>query len=1106
MTAATALRTTSHAEAPRRELPIPDSEGALAIRLIEMARETRETGLVHVAGSEGRAKRLAHLIWALAPDFETTIYPAWDCLPFDRTSPSAKVMGRRMAALATLARPATRPRIVLTLPDALLQRVPPREAWSDAGFELKLGDTVDLAKLATAVERIGYAADERVDEPGEFALRGQVLDIFPAGYYLPVRIDHEEGRVTGISSYDAASQRKTDAFEALVLRPTSEVILHPGEDGEIAERAPGIEHRLSEFYPRVETLFDYLPDATFEFEPRAVDRRAAFLEQVVDAHESRIRLDRSGGRPPSPDRLYLDAAEAERRLAAHTVIHLVETPDADAPDEVPHFAVEARPDERLSTFVAEARGAGRRVVLAAPSNEDLARLTRRIARVLGDTPAPAADWAAIEAADPGSLLAMTLPLERGFAAPDAAATFIAAADILGSRTRTAGDGRSGLIDDEEFRIGDAVIHLEHGVGVLHGLETVETQPGRATDTLRLGYAGDAILMAPVDQIDLMWRYGAVAEGVTLDRLDGESWPKRRAKVEAEINVAAAELARLAEERRKVIAPKLAPPRRAYERFVARFPYTETRDQHDAVQAILADLTSGRLMDRLVCGDVGFGKTEVALRAAAAAALAGKQVAIVAPTTVLVRQHLQTFQTRFADLGIEVGHLSRLVKPAEAKQVKAGLAEGRIRVVIGTHALAGKGVSFADLGLLIVDEEQRFGAAIKEKLRALGDATHVLTLTATPIPRTLQAALVGLQDVSVLATPPSERKPVRTFVTALDEVTMREALLRERRRGGQSFVVCPRIEDIEPMAQRLKALVPELDVSVAHGKLPAEEIDETMVRFAAGDGDVLLATNIIESGLDVPRANTIMVWHADRFGLSQLHQLRGRVGRSRARGIAYLLTDPETEIPAPTRKRLETLETLDRLGAGFAISAEDLEQRGAGDLLGDTQAGHVKLIGSGLYRRLLERALIVARGETPPEEWTPELNIGVSGRIPPDYIPEDEVRVNLYARIARQAVGNGSMTAEIEDRFGPLPEELANLITLTHLKKRCRDLGIIRMDAGPQAIALTFKERKHGEAAFRKAGGKLPLEWRGDRLVLPQESDDSGRLEAVRKLVDALGTA
>jgi transcription-repair coupling factor (superfamily II helicase) len=441
-------------------------------------------------------------------------------------------------------------------------------------------------------------------------------------------------------------------------------------------------------------------------------------------------------------------------------------------------------------------------------------------------------------------------------------------------------------------------------------------------------------------------------------------------------------------------------------------------------------------------------------------------------------------------------------------VKAGLADGSIRVVIGTHALAGKGVEMADLGLLIVDEEQRFGAATKEKLRALGETAHVLTLTATPIPRTMQAALVGLQDVSVLATPPAERRPVRTIVSDFDDATVREALMREHRRGGQSFVVCPRIEDIEPMAARLKALAPELDCLVAHGKMPAEEIDETMVRFADGDGDVLLATNIIESGLDVPNANTIMVWHPDRFGLSQLHQLRGRVGRGRLRGAAYLLTDPETQIPEATRKRLTTLETLDRLGAGFAISAEDLEQRGAGDLLGDTQAGHVKLIGAGLYRRLLERALILARGETPPPDWNPELNVGVGGRIAAEYIPEPEVRINLYARIARGNSDSSDLLAEIGDRFGPVPDEVANLIALQRLKAACRDLGIARVDAGPQAIAFTFTERKLGEAALKRwtKGGGTGLDWKGERLVLQRATGDADRLPALEEVLREIGRA
>jgi transcription-repair coupling factor (superfamily II helicase) len=508
------------------------------------------------------------------------------------------------------------------------------------------------------------------------------------------------------------------------------------------------------------------------------------------------------------------------------------------------------------------------------------------------------------------------------------------------------------------------------------------------------------------------------------------------------------------------------------------------------------------MDRLVCGDVGFGKTEVALRAAAAAALAGRQVAVVAPTTVLARQHLRTFQRRFAGLGVEVAHLSRLVGPAEARAVKKGLADGTVRVVVGTHALAGKGIAFRDLGLLVIDEEQRFGVAHKKKLRDLAAGGHVLTLTATPIPRTLQAALVGLQELSIIATPPARRQPIRTFLTAFDPASLREALLRERRRGGQSFVVCSRVEDIGPMRERLAGIAPELDVRVAHGQMPPAEADDAMVRFADGEGDVLLATNIIESGLDIPRANTMLVWRADRFGLAQLHQLRGRVGRGRARGIAYLLTEPGEALAPATEKRLRTLEALDRLGAGFAVSAGDLDLRGAGELLGEEQAGHVKLIGPDLYRHLLQRAL---RGEGPEDEWSPELNLGLAGLIPEDYVDEPEMRINLYARLARFDGDEtlDDLAAEIEDRFGPMPQPVRNLLDLASLKQLCLRLGIARVDAGPQAIALTFRpgavDRLPLQPIMADSGGEL--RWSGERLILARAEE--GAEERRRHIVALL---
>jgi transcription-repair coupling factor (superfamily II helicase) len=517
--------------------------------------------------------------------------------------------------------------------------------------------------------------------------------------------------------------------------------------------------------------------------------------------------------------------------------------------------------------------------------------------------------------------------------------------------------------------------------------------------------------------------------------------------------------------------------------------------------VLKDLQSGKPMHRLVCGDVGFGKTEVALRAAAAMALSGRQVAVVAPTTVLVRQHLQSFERRFAGTDIKVAQLSRLLSPAEMRAVKAGMADGSIGIVIATHALAGKDVAFNDLGLLIIDEEQRFGAKMKAELTRLAQGLHVLSMSATPIPRTLQGAMVGLQEVSVIATPPARRRPIRTLLSPFDGATVRTALLRERRRHGQSFFVVPRIEDIDPIAAELGKIAPELSVVIAHGELPAADVDAAMVAFANGEGDVLLATNIIESGLDVPQANTMLVWHPERFGLSQLHQLRGRVGRGRQQGVVYLLTDPEHELPEATMSRLSTLMALDRLGAGLAISARDLDFRGAGDLVGDEQAGHSKLIGTGLYQRLLERAVTIARGEPVPPEVLPEMRLDMRGAIPQSYVGEAVIRINLYARLLRMTTLDEvrEFAEELEDRFGERPAEVETLLALSELQLLAQARGIVRIEAGPKAIALTLAEREKISVTIPGA-----CEWKKDRLVCDVETEaGSERIARIKGLLESL---
>jgi transcription-repair coupling factor (superfamily II helicase) len=1072
--------------------------GAQALRLLQLARTNKDRPLVHLSPSGRSAQALLAVLEALAPDLQVALYPAWDTLPYDRTPPSAAVMGMRMGVLRWLLH--TPPDLVLTTAPALLRRVPPRSVWPKAHLEFRTGDPIDPAAAEADLRRLGYVVDDRVDEPGEAAPRGQVIDLFPAAAPLPCRIEYVDGRITAIRSYHPVSQRSEVETDLLVVDPASELV-QAGNPEEPSGYPHDLGPALVNHYGQLETVFDYAPGARIVADGAGLDRADDFLEQVADlnagAAEFRLPGDATSAFP-APDRLFLDAATWHAELEQRRVGQADEGPGSMP---VPRFIEGSNPGGALRDFLKDRLGR-QRVVLTAGTERALRLLSQRVERNLEMKPRRVTDWQAALATPRGEIASLLVPFDRGFVDDAENLTVVTASDVLGSRGSAAVQAERVELPlaETEFRIGDAVVHLDHGMSVLEGLEEVDLGDGEASDVLRLRYAGDKVQLTPVGDIDRLWRYSGDGSAVTLDRLDGSAWAERRARVEADIEASAARLVEIAQARRQAVAPKLVPPTRDYERFCARFAYALTPDQSAAVDATLADLASGRPMVRLVCGDVGFGKTEVALRAAAAAVLAGKQVAVVAPTTVLVQQHVRAFRRRFAPFGIEVGHLSRLAKPSDARKVKAALADGSLRLVVGTHALAAKGVRFADLGLVVIDEEHHFGAAQKEKLRNLGAAGHVLTLTATPIPRTLQTSLVGLQDLSIIATPPVLRQPIRTVMAPFDEMTVRDALLREQRRGGQSFFVCPRIEDIEPMAARLRMIVPSLRMLIVHGKMPADEVDGVMVGFAEGEGDLLLATNIIESGLDVPRANTMMIWRPDRFGLAQLHQLRGRVGRSSRRATAFLLTDPEHPLAPATERRLKSLVALDRLGAGFALSARDLDLRGAGALVGDEQAGHVTAIGLGLYQHLLDRALRAARGEDLDDDWAPELHLGVSGRIPPDYIPEPEVRINIYAQADSVEDENDvtALEAEVADRFGPIPEAMASLLELVRIKALCRKLRIGRLDAGPQAIAATL----HRQGDGREQPPDLPgWEWKGERLICRRAVDDPHeRLHLVAQLL------
>ncbi|MEM9880785.1 MAG: transcription-repair coupling factor, partial [Pseudomonadota bacterium] len=644
-------------------------------------------------------------------------------------------------------------------------------------------------------------------------------------------------------------------------------------------------------------------------------------------------------------------------------------------------------------------------------------------------------------------------------------------DILGDRlirkARRTKKAENFLTEVTHLSPGDYVVHVEHGIGRFEGLQTIDVS-GAPHDCVWLRYQGNDSLYVPVENIEVLSRFGGEDAIVTLDKLGGAGWQNRKARAKKRIREIADELIKIAAARELRKGEIFEAPDGLYDEFCARFPYAETEDQLRAIEQTLEDLAKGRPMDRLVCGDVGFGKTEVALRAAFVAAMTGQQVAVICPTTLLARQHYKTFKERLQGWPLKVGHLSRLVPGKVASQNKKDLACGDLDVIIGTHALLGKAIEFHRLGLVVVDEEQHFGVNHKERLKQLRSNVHVLTLTATPIPRTLQLALSGLRDLSIIATPPIDRLAVRTFVTPFDDLVLREALLREHYRGGKSFFVVPRIADLDEAAKFLDEHVPEVKYVVGHGQMPPGQLEDVMNAFYDGKYDVLLSTTIVESGLDIPSANTLVVYRADMFGLAQLYQIRGRVGRSKTRAYAYLTTKPSKRVTETAAKRLEVLQSLDQLGAGFTIASHDMDLRGAGNLLGDEQSGHVKEVGVELYQQMLEEAVAAAKGveDDADDAFSPQINLGLAVLIPEHYVPDLQVRMNLYRRIASvdDKLSLDGLAAELIDRFGPLPEEADQLLKVVELKQLCREAGIAKLEAGAKGITLSFHNNQFANPA------------------------------------------
>ncbi len=1059
--------------------------------------------VVHVARDDKRMAATKSALEFFAPDMPVIVFPGWDCLPYDRVSPNADISATRMATLAGLVHDMPSQFVLLTTLNAATQRVPARKVLKEAAFRAQVDQRVDEEALRQFLVRMGFTQAPTVMEPGDYAIRGGIIDIFPPGDSGPVRLDFFGDVLDGVRRFDPATQRTTDKLDMIELAPVSEVILDEaaitrfrqnyriefgaaGTDDPLYEaisagrKHQGVEHWLPFFHEGLETLFDYLPDAVISVDDQSDAARIARWDSVADQYETRqhamsqkARLD-TVYKPVPPGLLYLDDAAWTEAIGGRRVLHFSALPQASGPGVIDaggrigrNFSPE-RQQENLSLFGALADHIRKKltdgpVVVASYSEGARERLSGLIedeglaetihvndARNLGKTGLFLAVWA----------------LEHGFETPGM--TVISEQDVLGDRLirapRKKKRAENFLTETQSLSPGDLVVHVDHGVGRYLGLEVV-TAAGAAHETIALEYAESAKLYLPVENIELLSKYGH-DEGL-LDRLGGGAWQAKKAKLKERIREMADRLIRVAAERELRSAPVLEAQHHAWEEFSARFPYQETEDQLRAIEDVIGDLASGRPMDRLVCGDVGFGKTEVAMRAAFVAAMSGQQVAVIAPTTLLARQHAKGFAERFRGFPLEVKALSRFVTAKDAEKTRDGMARGTVDIVVGTHALLAKNIRFKNLGLLIIDEEQHFGVAHKERLKQMRSDVHVLTLTATPIPRTLQLSLSGVRDLSIIGTPPVDRLAIRTYVSAFDAVTVREALLREHYRGGQSFYVVPRISDLPEIEEFLRDHVPEVSFITANGQMAAGELDDRMNAFYDGKYDVLLATTIVESGLDIPTANTMIVHRADMFGLAQLYQIRGRVGRSKTRAYAYLTTKPRTKLTPAAEKRLRVLGSLDTLGAGFTLASQDLDIRGAGNLLGEEQSGQMRDVGYELYQSMLEEAIAkIKAGELEglsdgDDQWAPQINLGVPVLIPDSYVPDLDVRLGLYRRLSglQGKVELEGFAAELIDRFGELPKEVNTLLLIVRIKEMCKKAGIAKLDGGPKGATIQFHNDK-----------------------------------------------
>jgi len=1126
--------------------------GAAALAIAEAAANADRPLLVIAAGAREAERLHGELEFFVPAGLPVRLFPDWETLPYDLFAPHPDIVSERLATLHAVPQ-LERGIVVVALP-TLMQRLPPRQ-WIEAhALDLSRGQQLDLDAFRARLIAAGYAHVSQVMAHGEFAVRGSIIDVFPMGSGEPLRIDLFDDRIDSIRRFDPESQRSGGSLEALRLLPAREYPLTPDGIREFRRRfrarfegdpnrsplyrqvsdalAPaGIEYYLPLFFDQLATLFDFLPSQTFIVDTAdAAARSDSVWQEVIDRHEQR-RHDIE--RPVlAPHEIGLSPDELRQHLERLPVVELTPAKVEARPGAQPtlNFPSRAPPRLRVDPRAAEPAAAlgdfldsfAGRVLLAAES-AGRREILLQILAARGIAVEQVAGWQEF-LQSPGRVALTVSPAASALLLESPPLALITEELIFGERAQQARrrrrverDPAAILKELTDLRLGSPVVHEDYGVGRYQGLKVMEVG-GERGEFLVIDYADGDKLYVPVHALDRVNRYtGAPSETAPLHKLGSDQWQKARRKAAQRIRDVAAELLDLYSRRAARRGSSLRAREADYRAFEAGFPFEETPDQMQTIQQVIGDLESERPMDRVVCGDVGFGKTEVALRAAFIAVQAGRQVAVLVPTTLLAQQHQQTFSDRFADWPVRIEILSRFRTGREAQATVTGIAAGTVDIVIATHRLLHADVKFKNLGLVVIDEEHRFGVRDKEKLKALRAQVDVLTLTATPIPRTLNMALGGLREMSLITTPPAERLAIQTFVTEWNAAQIREACLREVRRGGQIYFVHNSVDTIERRAQEIRQLVPEASVRVGHGQMRERELEQLMLDFYHRKFNLLVCSTIIESGIDVPTANTIVIDRADRFGLAQLHQLRGRVGRSHHRAYAYLVTPPRGVLTADAAKRLEAIESLEDLGAGFTLATHDLEIRGAGELLGDEQSGQIHEIGFNLYLELLDRAVRSLQAGREPELERgmlsgTELELHLPALLPEDYVADVHLRLTLYKRIASAPTDEAldDLRAEMIDRFGPLPEAARNLYRVASLKIRARALGIRKLDAGPQGGYVSFDETNQidpqavirlvqkGSRGFRLDGPlKLRFTWRAE--------SENERFDQVAKLLDSLAS-